>query len=141
MDAFDLSRFVQVQEKTYERACTELRAGRKESHWIWFIFPQLDGLGHSPSSHYYGIKGLAEAKAYIAHPVLGERLRAVTKIILQLKTDDPRAVFGTDAIKLRSSMTLFHIASPEDTCFSLALKKFFGGATDGKTVKLLEGKT
>ncbi len=140
MNEFNLSRFVSAQENVYESACAELRAGRKESHWIWFIFPQLDGLGYSEASRYYGIKGLAEAKAYINHPTLGERLRAATEIILHLNTDDPRAVFGTDAIKLRSSMTLFHIASPEDACFSFALEKFFCGALDGKTMKLLEEK-
>lgn len=142
MEKFDLERFVRAQARDYETARRELLAGRKQSHWIWYIFPQLKGFGHSYESEYYGISGIEEAKAYLAHPVLGARLREVTDIMLSLPESDPRAVLGSgiDAKKFRSSMTLFRLAAPEEECFLLALEKYFGGVLDGLTVERTKGE-
>lgn len=146
----DLSRFLTVQdaenflpgETVWEGALRELRGGRKESHWMWFIFPQMKGLGHSFMAEHYGISGLAEAQAYAAHPVLGVRLRELAAALLALPEQSPEAVFGwTDAMKLRSSMTLFAHAAPEEPLFRQVLEKYYGGAEDDRTLTLLqEGK-
>ena len=108
-EAFDLERFVAAQDGgVHERALAELRAGRKTSHWMWFVFPQLDGLGRSPTAQAYAIRSLAEARAYLEHPLLGPRLRECCEALLAAEADDPAAVMGAvDALKLRSSMTLF----------------------------------
>lgn len=136
-DIFKLNRFVEAQERTYEYSLEELRSGRKRTHWIWYVFPQLKGLGRSFNSEYYGISGLEEARAYLEHPVLSQRLREVCDTILALPTDDPREVFGgIDSRKLRSSMTLFDLVAPDDV-FANVLKKYFGGNRDGRTLAVL----
>lgn len=125
MDKFNIERFLQAQEHSYRYALEELKEGRKRSHWIWYVFPQLKGLGRSYNSEFYGISGLEEAKAYLEHPVLGQRLREVCDVILRLPTNDAREVFGgIDSVKLRSSMTLFDLVSPDDV-FARVLNKFF----------------
>ncbi|MGH2857352.1 MAG: DUF1810 domain-containing protein [Solirubrobacteraceae bacterium] len=138
-DEFDLQRFVAAQDAggAYEAAVSELRAGRKRGHWIWFVFPQIAGLGHSEMSRRYAIASLEEARAYLEHPVLGPRLVHCARVLADLATDDPVAVLGSvDALKLRSSMTLFHRAAPEEPVFRSVLDRFFAGeddpATDGR---------
>ncbi len=137
-DTHDLQRFVDAQDRggTYDTAVTELRTGRKTSHWMWFVFPQLAGLGHSPMAQTYAIRDLREAHDYLAHPVLGERLRQCVHILLALPTDDPEAVLGDiDALKLRSSMTLFGLAAPEEPVFAQVLEKFYRGEPDPNTTR------
>ena len=130
---FDINRFIQAQETTYHYAIQELKEGQKRSHWMWYIFPQLRGLGHSRMSNYYGISGIEEAKAYLESPILNQRLRKVCEAILNLETDDAREVLGgIDSIKLKSSMTLFDLASPNDI-FDRVLDKFFDGKRCEKT--------
>ena len=137
MDRFNLERFVEAQGSCYPAALRELREGRKRSHWIWFVFPQVKGLGFSFNSRFYGISGLEEASAYLGHPVLGPRLREVCDVILGLPTDDAEEVFGgIDSVKLRSSMTLFDAVSPGDV-FARVLDKFFDGKRDGRTLRLM----
>jgi uncharacterized protein (DUF1810 family) len=137
---FDLERFVDAQDAggTYDRALAELRAGAKRSHWMWFVFPQVAGLGFSDLSRRYAISGLDEARAYVAHPVLGARLRECTQAMLDLPGSEPAAVLGsTDAQKLRSSMTLFARAEPLEPLFGRVLEKYFSGGEDEATVGLL----
>jgi len=136
----DLDRFVIAQRGTYDRAFAEVRAGRKSSHWMWFVFPQLAGLGRSETSRAYAIADLAEARAYLEHPVLGPRLREITGALLALpKTATAEAVFGSiDAVKLRSSMTLFARAAPEEPVFRAVLERFFDGSPDPLTDALLD---
>lgn len=123
----DLSRFLNAQARDYEQALSEIRAGRKRSHWIWYIFPQLDGLGYSGTARYYAIKDKAEAEAYMEDPVLSGRLIEISKALLELESDDPTAVMGyPDDLKLKSSMTLFSMVS-DDPVFQKVLDKFFGG--------------
>ncbi len=134
----DLSRFVEAQAATYQTALAELRRGRKQSHWMWFVFPQIQGLGSSPTARLYAIADLAEAKAYLAHPVLGPRLREVVATINALPGDDAHAVFGSpDDLKLRSCLTLFQVAAPEAPEFGQALVKYFGGGRDQRTLERL----
>lgn len=136
-DRFDLDRFVSAQDGVIDTALAELRGGRKRSHWMWYVFPQLAGLGHSPMAVRYAIGGLDEARAYLAHPVLGPRLHDAVAALLAQADDDPAAVMGDiDAIKLRSSMTLF-VAAGGGVPFSQVLDRFFGGRNDPATVKLL----
>ncbi|HUA74635.1 MAG TPA: DUF1810 domain-containing protein [Solirubrobacteraceae bacterium] len=135
-DAFALARFelAQAQDETYERAVGELRAGRKRSHWMWFVFPQLQGLGQSPMSRRYAISSLEEARAYLEHPVLGARLVECTRVVAELRTTSAEDVFGsTDAMKLRSSMTLFARVSPEGSVFHVVLARYFDGRVDVNT--------
>jgi uncharacterized protein (DUF1810 family) len=135
-DAYDLERFVLAQDArgTYASAVAELRAGRKVTHWMWFVFPQIAGLGHSELSRRYSISSLEEARRYLAHPVLGERLRECTRILTELHGLTADGVFGPlDAMKLRSSMTLFARAAPEDTLFSSVLDRYFDGLADDAT--------
>jgi uncharacterized protein (DUF1810 family) len=137
---FDLERFVRAQDAggSYSRALSEIRAGRKASHWIWFVLPQIEGLGRSPASQAYAIASLDEARAYLGHPVLGPRLRECADALLGLDTNDAEAVMGgIDAVKLRSSMTLFARADPEDQRFPSVLRKFYGGEEDEATLRLL----
>ena len=135
---YNLSRFLKAQEEDYERALAEIRAGRKRSHWIWYIFPQLNGLGFSHMAHYYGIDGIGEAKAYMKDPVLSARLIEISEALLNLRSSDPGAVMGyPDDLKLRSSMTLFHAAAPEVPVFPQVLEKFFGGEEDEITLRML----
>lgn len=126
----DLTRFVDAQAGTWESAAAELRAGRKTSHWMWFVFPQLAGLGRSPTALYYGLDGPADAREYLAHPVLGPRLIEAATILTSLPGRDPVAVFGpVDALKLRSSMTLFARASDEPV-FRAVLDQYYDGSED-----------
>lgn len=137
-DDFDLQRFVDAQAPYYEQAVAELRQGEKRSHWIWFIFPQLRGLGFSSMSHRYGIGSAAEAQAYLAHPILGPRLRECTQIVLSLEHRSIHQIFGSvDAMKFRSSMTLFAHAAPGEPIFRQALDKYFAGKPDDRTVEML----
>jgi uncharacterized protein (DUF1810 family) len=136
--AFDLERFVAAQEGVYEGALRELRQGRKTAHWIWFIFPQLDGLGRSEMSRRYGIASLDEARAYLEHPVLGARLRECGNAVLATSGANADAIFGPlDAKKVRSSMTLFHRAAPDEPLFVEMLQRFYGGVADEATEALL----
>jgi uncharacterized protein (DUF1810 family) len=137
MDA-DLSRFVDAQDGgTYDQALRELRAGRKQGHWIWFVFPQIAGLGRSPTSQHYALSGLDEARAYLAHPVLGPRLVEAAQALLDLPGDDAVAVLGAiDAVKLRSSMTLFSRAGGHPV-FAAVLTKYFAGQADDATLSRL----
>ncbi len=126
-DPFDLQRFVDAQNPIYARVCEELRRGRKESHWMWFIFPQMRGLGHSAMAHRYGIGSRAEAEAYLEHPLLGHRLRECTDLVNQIEGKSLEDIFGSpDNLKFRSSMTLFAEASSDNADFNRALKKYFG---------------
>ena len=133
-----LARFVDAQATSYPAALAEIRAGAKRSHWMWFIFPQLRGLGLSPTAHYYGIASIEEARAYLDHPTLGPRYRECVEALQQLGTSDPIAVFGTiDAMKLRSSLTLFEAATPSPL-FAEALDRWFSGERDPATRHMLE---
>jgi uncharacterized protein (DUF1810 family) len=139
-DPFDLARFVGAQDEvgTYQSALAELRRGSKAGHWMWFVFPQIDGLGFSPMSRYFGIKSLAEARAYLAHPTLGTRLRECAAVVDGLPTTSAGEVFGSiDAVKLRSSMTLFLRADPTEPVFQRVLDHYFDGVPDPETDRLL----
>lgn len=137
----DLDRFVRAQDdhETYDRALAELRAGRKTSHWVWFVFPQVSGLGQSPTAKHYELAGLEEARAYLDHVVLGPRLRECCQALLGLDEDaTAERVLGTvDAMKLRSSMTLFAQADPDEPVFTAVLDRFYDGAPDERTIALL----
>jgi len=138
-DPYDLKRFVDAQRGTYEQACAELRRGRKTGHWIWFIFPQIAGLGMSAMSQRYAIGSLAEAKAYLGHSILGPRLREISEIALGIEGRTTDEIFGwPDDMKLRSSMTLFAAASGDERVFVDVLAKYFGGKRDEKTLELLK---
>ncbi len=142
MGPYDLRRFVEAQDEgaTYARAVGELRAGQKRSHWMWFVFPQLAGLGRSPTARFYAISSLDEARAYLAHPVLGPRLVECAEIVAGLPTRDAERVFGSvDAMKLRSSVTLFARAAPDRPAFTAVLERFFDGVADTATDDLLGG--
>lgn len=135
---FDLDRFKKAQEEDYPFALQEIKAGRKRSHWIWYIFPQLKGLGFSSMSEYYGIDGRAEAQAYIADPLLRARLVEISEALLALESHNPTQVMGyPDDMKLKSSMTLFAEVAPDLPVFEQVLQKFFAGEKDAKTLKLL----
>jgi uncharacterized protein (DUF1810 family) len=137
-DPFQLQRFVAAQAGVYEMALAELRQGRKRTHWMWFIFPQLSGLGRSDMAALYGITSLAEARAYLAHPALGARLEAATRAVLGHADTALRDIFGTpDDLKFRSSMTLFARAAAGSSAYAEALDVFCGGAEDPATVRLL----
>jgi uncharacterized protein (DUF1810 family) len=134
----DLERFLEAQEGVYPQALAELRAGRKRSHWMWFVFPQFDGLGASATSRRYAIRSLDEARGYLRHPVLGARLLECTRAVLDLRGLSATQVFGPpDDLKLRSSMTLFALASDPDSPFAAALEKYFSGEPDGRTIELV----
>ena len=141
MKEYDLERFVSAQEYSYENALNEIRAGKKTSHWIWYIFPQLRGLGHSYRSEYYGIEDEDEAKSYLGHPILGSRLVEITETLLSLKESDPLKVMESpDDLKLKSCMTLFAYISKDGSIFHQVLEKYFGGGKDEKTLSILERK-
>ena len=136
--AYDLNRFLTAQEQDYAQALAEIRAGRKRSHWIWYIFPQLRGLGYSYNAEYYGLADAEEARRYLAHPVLGARLREITEALLELPESDPIRVMGRpDDLKLCSSMTLFEYVSVQDSVFGKVLDKYYGGRRDAATLQLL----
>lgn len=137
-DPFDLQRFVDAQDRVYDRVLAELRAGAKRSHWIWFIFPQLRGLGSSSTAELFGIGSLEEARAYLAHRVLGPRLRECTRLVASIEGRSADEIFGwPDNIKVRSSMTLFALAADNNTEFLAVLEKFYGGQQDPRTLELI----
>ena len=132
-----LERFVDAQERMYKMALAEVKSGKKLSHWIWYIFPQLKGLGESYNSHYYGIDDIEEARAYLNHPILGVRLREITSVFLDLTGKNAKDVFGyLDAMKIRSCMTLFNEVS-EDDLFRNVLVRYYSGLADEKTLAIL----
>lgn len=137
-DPFDLRRFVDAQAHTYDQALAELRAGSKRSHWMWFVFPQIAGLGRSGMAQRFAISGLEEARAYVQHPTLGRRLVESARALTALDTEDAEQVLGpVDAQKLRSSMTLFAHAAPEEPVFREVLDHYFGGNEDDATTSRL----
>ena len=139
-DRFDLDRFVEAQAGTYEDALAELRRGRKFGHWMWFVFPQLRGLGQSSMSERYGIGSINEAHSYLEHPLLGPRLQECTAVVNAIADRTARQIFGSpDDQKFHSSMTLFHIASPITEEFATALSKYFNGREDHLSLDLLHG--
>lgn len=136
--SYNLHKFINAQKKDFELACEELKRGKKESHWMWYIFPQLKGLGNSYFSEYYGIESISEAKEYYENEYLKQNLNDLTGIILNLECSNPRIVFGSpDDLKLQSSMTLFYLATNE-TIFKKVLDKFYNGEMDSKTILLLK---
>ena len=140
-DPFDLQRFVAAQERVYERARAELRAGRKESHWMWFVFPQLAGLGRSETAQRYAIASHEEAEAYVRHPVLGARIKECAELVHRVDGRKARDIFGgVDEMKFRSSMTLFANAAPDVPVFRECLDKFFDGAPDPATLERLQAE-
>ena len=135
-DPFNLTRFVEAQGPAYEQAVRELGAGRKASHWMWYVFPQLQGLGSSPTARYYGISSLDEARAYLAHPVLGPRLDQCVHLVLALDGRTAEQIFGyPDVLKFRSCLTLFAAAAPDPQPFVQALSKYYGGEQDPATMR------
>jgi len=140
-DPYGLTRFVQAQERDYEQALSEIRSGQKRSHWMWYIFPQFDGLGFSSTSRRYAIKSVAEAEAYLRHAVLGPRLLESAEAAMGVEGRSALQVFGSpDDMKLRSCATLFACVSPAGSVFEQLLDKYFGGERDEKTLRLL-GRT
>ena len=137
-DPYNLERFVDAQRSVYDQVLHELRVGRKESHWMWFVFPQIAGLGQSPTSIFFAIASIDEAKAYLAHPVLGPRLKECAQLALAINGRTARQVFGAvDEMKFRSSMTLFMAAAPDEPVFAECLETFFGGEADPATLEKL----
>ena len=137
----NLKRFIDAQENSYASALTELNNGRKTGHWMWYIFPQVQGLGFSETSRYYGINNLQEAKDYLNHPILGSRLIEICKVLLALKSSDATRIFGTpDDLKLKSSMTLFASIPDADPVFQQVLQKFYAGSTDTKTLRIINAQ-
>ncbi len=135
-DRYELKRFVDAQEDVYKQACAELRAGRKRSHWMWFVFPQIRGLGSSPTAVRFAISGIEEARAYLEHPVLGPRLQECTGIVVGVEGRSVEEIFGyPDDLKFHSSMTLFAKAATEAGVFGEALEKYFGGEMDQGTLE------
>ena len=133
----DLSRFLKAQKQDYEQALREIRSGRKRSHWMWYIFPQIQGLGFSPTAQYYAIRDLQEARDYLAHPVLGARLKEISSALLDLNGLSASEIFGyPDDLKLRSSMTLFRMADLNEPVFLEVLEKYYDGKPDARTVEL-----
>ena len=138
-DPFRLSRFIEAQDNIYDRALAELNSGRKRTHWMWFVFPQIEGLGYSSTTRYYSIKSLEEARQYLDHPVLGKRLRECAEAILALEGLSASRIFGyPDDLKLKSSMTLFACMAQGSSVFSRVLDKYFQGKQDERTVALLD---
>lgn len=137
-DPYNLDRYIEAQRGLFEQACSELRRGRKTGHWIWFIFPQIAGLGFSAMSQRYAIGSLDEARAYLSHPVLGARLKETCGIVLGIQDRGVEEIFGyPDDMKLRSSMTLFARAAEDNAVFVRVLEKYFGGVEDERTLELI----
>ena len=134
-----LNRFIEAQEQIYTQALTEIKSGKKQSHWMWYIFPQIKGLGHSSTSQFYGINNIVEAKEYLIHPILGARLREISNVLHESDKSDAFEIFGSpDYMKLKSSMTLFAIATDEENnVFKKVLNKFFNSSYDRRTLELL----
>jgi len=134
-----LNRFLSAQQNVYPQVLKELHNGKKNTHWMWFIFPQIEGLGHSTTAKYYSIKTIEEAKEYITHPILGKRLLECVKILLKIEGKSDDDIFGyPDNAKLKSSMTLCNFASPEHKEFADVLKKYFAGEQDEQTISILQ---
>lgn len=134
-----LNKFIKAQQNSYQQVVKELHNGKKTTHWMWFIFPQIDGLGHSSTAKYYSVKTIKEAKEYIKHPVLGKRLLECANILLNIKDRSANEIFGyPDDLKLRSCMTLFNFATPEHNVFAEVLKKYFDGKKDQMTLSILQ---
>jgi len=137
-DPFDLNRFISAQEGIYDRALAELRDGLKRSHWMWYIFPQVEGLGHSPTTRRYSIKSLEEARHYLAHPVLGQRLKESAEAVLAVQGRSAADIFGhPDDWKLQSSMTLFELVSGPESVFGRILDKYYQGKRDTRTLQIV----
>ena len=137
-DRYNLSRFLQAQEGDYTRAFAEINGGQKRTHWMWYIFPQLDGLAFSATARQYSIKSIEEAKAYLAHPVLGTRLVECAEAVVRVEGKSVEEIFGSpDDLKLRSCATLFACVSPPDSVFERLIGKYYGGERDGRTLQLL----
>lgn len=137
-DPFDLERFVSAQDPVFDSVCAELARGRKEGHWMWFVFPQLRGLGQSWMANRYGISSREEAQAYLRHALLGPRLRLCTDLVNRIESRPAQRIFGpVDAMKFRSSMTLFSEVATDNEVFALALRKYFGGQPDALTLQRL----
>lgn len=141
VEYWKLQRFVDAQNPVFDDVCSELRAGRKTGHWMWFIFPQIQGLGRSETARQFAITSLAEAKAYLTHPILGPRLRECASLVASISGSSAEEIFGEiDSLKLCSSMTLFAQATPDNKIFLDVLEKYFGGTFDQRTLQLLESK-
>jgi len=139
-DPFDLERFVSAQDRIYDRALAELRSGRKRSHWMWFVFPQVEGLGHSSTARRYAIRSAKEAGRYLDHPVLGTRLVECAEALLAVEGRSASEILGyPDDLKLKSSMTLFEKAAGEGSVFTRVLEKYYGGERDPETLRILAG--
>jgi uncharacterized protein (DUF1810 family) len=137
-DLYNLARFLKAQGPVYEQAIAEIRAGRKRSHWMWYVFPQFKGLGSSPTSIHYAIGSAHEAAAYLGHPILGPRLMECSEATLQLENRSALEIFGSpDDLKLRSSSTLFAAVSPEGSVFHRIIDKYFDGEQDVRTIELM----
>ena len=135
----DLSRFLKAQEHDYAQALREIQSGHKRSHWMWYIFPQIQGLGFSSTAQFYAIENLQEAKDYLAHPVLGARLKEISSALLQLDGLTASEIFGyPDDLKLRSSMTLFRLADLDCEIFQAVLDKYYDGEADNKTIRIVQ---
>ena len=136
-DPFDLNRFISAQEGVFDRALAELRGGLKRSHWMWFIFPQIEGLGHSPTTRFYSLKSLEEARQYLSHPLLGTRLKGCCEAVLAVQGRSASDIFGhPDDWKLQSSMTLFELVSEPQSIFSRVLEKYYQGKRDTRTLQI-----
>ena len=138
-DLFNLERFLDAQESTYQKALQEIKNGYKESHWIWFIFPQIKGLGYSDKSIFYGLKNIEEANAYLNHPILGERLLEICNVLINLDNNDAYSIFGSpDNLKLKSCLTLFSQVENTNEIFDNLLSKFFNGKYDKNTLDIID---
>jgi uncharacterized protein (DUF1810 family) len=138
-DPFQLQRFIQAQERVYPQVCDELSGGKKRSHWMWFIFPQIRGLGSSETAQRYAISSLKEAEAYLAHPILGARVRECTELVVGVENRTATQIFGyPDDLKFKSSMTLFSRATAENQIYVQAIDKYFGGEADSLTLARIE---
>lgn len=138
-DKYNLQRFVKAQQQDFSAAYMEVSLGRKRSHWMWYVFPQITGLGMTSTSQYYSIKSAEEAKAYMEHPYLGENMRRICKALLSLQENDPHKIFGTpDDLKLCSSMTLFARTVPEEPLFQQVLEQYYDGRRDERTIEILK---
>jgi uncharacterized protein (DUF1810 family) len=137
-DPFELARFLKAQESTLDTVLTELRGGRKRSHWMWYVFPQVEGLGYSATARHYAIKSLDEARAYLAHPVLGARLRDCAEAVAAIEGRSAQEIFGSpDDLKLCSSMTLFERVAEPGSVFSRVIERFYGGERDARTLAIV----
>lgn len=138
---YDLSRFTDAQKRDYETALAEIRSGRKRSHWMWYIFPQIQGLGRSQTAQFYAIQDLGEAAAYLNDPYLGKNLREISKALLEIEGSSASQIFGSpDDMKLRSSMTLFALATQDNQVFRDVLAKYYHGKMDERTVKIVNAE-